>query len=190
MNSSNDITVANTGRLTDRSEIIIAKCSPECCGTRVGFVRFARSAIGRIRFDRALGGAHGRAVTHFLRAFDDHALTGGEARKYFDAAGPATADADFTARDLAIGDHVDVLALGLGREGFFGNDQRFAFVVREAHVQEHAGLERPVFVGQQCAHGHRPRVHVDARIDAGDGAGKTAPRERRRAGADRQTFAQ
>ena len=51
---------------------------------RVGFVRLAAPVIGRHPRPTARSVARtARAVAHLLRAFDDHALTGGEARRAF-----------------------------------------------------------------------------------------------------------
>src|SRR6186713_666630 len=139
MNSKSDITVAKTGRRTDRSEIIIWPFSTERGSlgdtrrARAGFMRLVREVRGHC-IDRALGTLHARALAHLLRAFDDHPFSGTQAGKYFDTSGPAYADADFTARDLAFADHEHVLAFGFRRERLFGNDQRFALVVREAHI--------------------------------------------------------
>src|SRR5882672_6600220 len=193
INSSSDITVAKTGRRTDRSEIIIAPASlGDARGTpaaRAGFVRFAAQVFGQC-VHRAFDGFHARAVAHLLRAFDDHPLSGAQAGEHLDAPGPASADMDFAARDFTFRDHVHVLMFGFRRQRLFGDDQRFAFVVREAHVEEHAGLERAVFVGQQRPHDDRTGGHVDARIDAGHRARKAASRKCGRAGPDRQAFAQ
>src|SRR3954468_18490440 len=75
MNRSSDITVAKTGRRTERSEIIIAPDSPGSLrdargapAARTGFVRFAVQVIGEA-VDRSLGGRHDGAIADLLRAF-------------------------------------------------------------------------------------------------------------------------
>ena len=163
------------------------------CRTLAGPAVFAScepDSAYRRHFRRHFRGAHRCTVTHFLRAFDDDPLTGREAREHLDTAGTAAADAHFTPLGLAVVHHEHVLPLGFGRERLFGNHQRRTLVIGQRHVQEHAGSQCAVFVGQQGAHRHRARVHVDARVDARDLAGEGAARECRRAGAHRQTLAQ
>jgi hypothetical protein len=80
-------------------------------------------------------------------SFDHHAFAGSDAREHFDTAGTATADAHFAPLALPSATTNTILTLGLRRQGFFGNDQRFAFVVGKRYVEEHAGLECAVLVG-------------------------------------------
>src|SRR5688500_5845923 len=116
MNSSSDITIAKTGRRTDRSEIIMGGRGSLADARRssAGFV--GRHVACRLEPGDLLHGAHGGAVTHLLRTLDDHALARLEARQHLDGAGAAAADADLTARSTAVRDDVDVLLLRLRRE--------------------------------------------------------------------------
>src|SRR5688572_19669889 len=130
MSSSSDITVAKTGRRTERSEIIMRRISVaqrRGRGARLVRTLFERRlAVGgrqRPILD-AFDGAYRGAVAHLLRAFDDHLFARFHAGEDLDGAGLAAADAHFATLHLAVGDHVHELLLRFGRQRFLWDDER------------------------------------------------------------------
>src|SRR6185436_7110501 len=124
MNSSSDITVAKTGRRTDRSEMSMGLLTHGSRRCGVGFVRARGAFVGELSLGGDLRGAHRHAVAHLLRSLDHHLFAGVEAGQDFNTAGPARTDAHFASLRLAIGHHEHVLALGFRCQRLLRDDQR------------------------------------------------------------------
>src|SRR5688572_8623210 len=103
MMSSRLMTVANTGRRTEISEIRMT------------------SGPGRLGDGGAL--PHRRSVSQVLRAFDDDVLPRRDAGADLHLAGPAASDADFTALRGAVPDDKHVRIALLGHYRGFGDDE-------------------------------------------------------------------
>src|SRR5262245_2533774 len=107
MNSSSAITVAKTGRRTDRSEIIIGLTRSLPHAGRHRGIRFVRGAGPgfRVRVGCDLGGAHRNSVAHLLGSLDDDLFSSLETREHLDGARTARTDAHFAPLRLAVEDH-------------------------------------------------------------------------------------
>ena len=118
-----------------------------------------------------------RAVTHALRALEDHAFAVLQPGEHCDAARHAPTGTHLAARGAAVGDHVDVGLALLGHQRFFRQHQGRRLAALHVHRHEHARSQHAVGVRQLGAHRDRARHRVDARADRRDLAREHAVRQ-------------
>ena len=150
------MTAAKTGRLTETSEIFIARC------------RRPRRPRRHAAVPRRFGHADTGPVAQLLRAFGDHDFTGLQAIGDLHGADGALPRLDLALRRLAVLHDVDEHVALLRHQRLLRHHQHVGRAAREVHVEEHAGLQQAVAVRHQRAHDDGTRVGIDARVDARD----------------------